>query len=65
MTYQDIYDEFLKSTNIDESIIDDYRPAINLFTHELVDVDFIPYAIVIWFKHGGKMIYFATNSNLA
>ena len=59
MTYQDVYEEFLRNTNIDESVIDDYRPAVNPFTHELVGGDYIPNAIVIWFKQGGKIIYFS------
>lgn len=59
MTYFDIYNEFLRSTGICESMIDDYRPAVNPFTHELVGVDLIPQAIIVWLKHGGRIIYFA------
>lgn len=59
MTYGDIYEEFLTGTKIDESLIEDYRPAILPFIHDLVPADVIPNAIVVWFKNGSKIIYFA------
>lgn len=55
MTYADIYEEFCKKfPNIEA---DDFRPAIPMFVPHLTKG--IPYAIVVWLKDGGKMIYIA------
>lgn len=52
MTYGEIFKEFLAKTKIDGTMINDYRPCV-----EMYDVPNIDNAIVIWLTDGGKMIY--------
>lgn len=52
MTYGEIYDQFISTTNINASLLSDYRPCCSLF-----DVPDIPNAIIIWLKTGEKIIY--------
>ncbi len=54
MTYQEIYDQFLEKTNIDISLIDDYRPCCELF-----DVPNIANAILVWLHSGERIIFIA------
>lgn len=54
MTYKELYDQFFETTNIDRSLIDDYRPCCELF-----DVPNIPNAIVLWLRSGEKIIFIA------
>lgn len=49
MTYGEIYDEFMSRCDC-EAV--DYRPCC-----EIYDVPNIPFAIVVWLKDGGKIIY--------
>lgn len=57
MTYGEIYNQFFKKTNIDCSLIEDYRPCCELF-----DVPSIKNAIVIWLRGGEKIIFIANES---
>lgn len=54
MTYGEIFNSFLTKTNIDRSIIEDYRPCCELF-----DVPNIPNAIIVWLCDGDKIIFIA------
>lgn len=54
MTYEEIFNSFLTKTNIDRSIIENYRPCCELF-----DVPNIPNAIIVWLCDGDKIIFIA------
>ncbi len=54
MTYKEIYNSFFEKTNIDHSLIVDYRPC-----REMYDVPNISNAIVIWLHSGEKIIFIA------
>jgi hypothetical protein len=54
MTYGDVYKEFCKKIGISKKMISDYRPCVDFY-----GVPFIPYAIVVWLKIGGTIIYVA------
>ena len=53
MTYNDIYNEFLKK--FPNANVEDYRPADLMFIPQLLRG--IPNAIIVWLKDGGKVIY--------
>ena len=55
MTYKELYSTAICKLCLDQSEIDDYRPASELFIKELKTQ--IPNAIVIWLKTGEKVIY--------
>lgn len=52
VSYIDIYRRFKKDSNIQESLIDDYRPCMAMY-----GVPNIPNAIVVWLTNGSKLIY--------
>ena len=54
MTYKEIYQSFLESTNIDRSLIASYRPCC-----EIYDVPNISNAILIYLRSGEKIIFIA------
>lgn len=54
MTYEEIYNSFFEKTNIDRSLIEDYRPCC-----EMYDVPNISNAILIWLRSGEKIIFIA------
>lgn len=55
MTYEDIYNNALEKLNINAELVEDYRPASELFIPELKRQ--IPKAIIIWLKDKSKIIY--------
>ena len=59
MTYGQVMSQFLEHTKMDGSLILDFRPAVSMFIHDLIPVDFIPNAIVVWLTNGSKLIYIA------
>lgn len=54
MTYKEIYNSFFEKTNIDRSLIVNYRPCC-----EMYDVPNISNAILIWLRSGEKIIFIA------
>ena len=52
LTNMDIFKEFIASTNIDKTLINDWRPCLTEY-----DVPYIPLAIVIWLNDKSKLIY--------
>ena len=59
MTYGEIYRQFESVTNINKSLVSDYRPCCELF-----DVPNIPNAIIVWLKTGDKIIYIAKGETI-
>lgn len=54
MTYQELYNQFLKKTNMDISLISDYRPCC-----ELYNAPNIANAILVWLRSGERLIFIA------
>lgn len=54
MTYNEMYNSFFEKTNIDRSLIVNYRPCC-----EMYDVPNISNAILIWLRSGEKIIFIA------
>ena len=52
VTYGDIYSQFLESTKIDKSIVEDWRPCFPPYYDIVVNM-----AIVVWLKDGNKLVY--------
>lgn len=52
MTYREIYKEFLDETKINPKKVEDYRNCCETYGYP-----FIPYAIIVWLKSGGELIY--------
>lgn len=59
MTYGELYDKAIKTLNLDESIVNDYRPASQLFVDQIMCQ--IPNAIIIWLNTGEKIIFIDKN----
>jgi hypothetical protein len=59
MTYQEIYEQFLSTTNIDKNMIADYRPALAPYTPLLkAEMCLNTFeGIVVFLKDGNKLIY--------
>jgi hypothetical protein len=59
MTYQEIYEQFLSTTNIDKNMIADYRPALAPYTPLLkAEMCLNTFeGIVVYLKDGNKLIY--------
>lgn len=55
MTYGELYNKAIKTLNLDEDIISDYRPASPLFLCHLQHQ--IPNAIIIWLNTGEQIIF--------
>lgn len=50
--YMDIYKSFLEYTNINESLINDWRPCTEIYNEP-----WRPNTIIVWLKNGSKIIY--------
>ena len=55
MTYAELYKKAIATLNLNQSDIEDYRPACELFVEQLNGT--IPNAIIIWLKTGEKIIF--------
>lgn len=53
MTYSEIYEKALNTLNLNQTDIEDYRPACELEQIKCA----IPGAIIIWLKTGDKVIF--------
>lgn len=55
MTYEELYNKAIKTLNLDENKIEDWRPASQLFIEQIHRQ--IPNAIIIWLKDGNQVIF--------
>lgn len=55
MTYAELFSKAVKTLNLNESKISDYRPASPMFLSRLRNE--IPDAIIIWLKTGEQIIF--------
>lgn len=58
LTFGDIFNNFLTSTEINRDFITDYRPCGQPYFDY-----YIPNAIIVWLKNGDRLIYINKPSN--